>query len=191
MTSTAEPTLLDARTHYFEANGFGDDGGYSKPTVTIEIGPLRFALPNTPARVRAVRYHDLHHVLTGYRTDMRGEAEISAWELASGCKREYAAWLLNMGAMMYGLLFHPGAMVRAWTRGRQSDNLYGRDFDDELLGRHVCEMRDELGLAKSARMRWNDGLTFGVAALLLLPLVPIAAMLATVVALTMWIIYRQ
>jgi hypothetical protein len=42
------------------------------------VGPLAFKIPNTPSRKRAVRYHDLHHTLTGYRTDFRRECEIGA-----------------------------------------------------------------------------------------------------------------
>ena len=48
--------------------------------------------PNTPSRKRAVRYHDLHHALTGYATDLTGEFEISAWEIGSGCADHVAAW---------------------------------------------------------------------------------------------------
>ena len=45
---------------------FGDDGGYSKRWVRIELGKIALSFPNLPSRVRAVRFHDLHHVLTGY-----------------------------------------------------------------------------------------------------------------------------
>ena len=41
--------------------------------------------PNTDSRKRAVPLHDLHHILTGYKTDWMGEAEIGAWELRAGC----------------------------------------------------------------------------------------------------------
>ena len=46
--------------------------------MRLAFGPVRFAFPNTAGRVRAVRYHDLHHVVTGYATDWTGEAEIGA-----------------------------------------------------------------------------------------------------------------
>ncbi|MFV8750650.1 hypothetical protein ACNOYE_08860 [Nannocystaceae bacterium ST9] len=159
-------TLLEARTRYFEANGFGDDGGYSDKWVKIVLfGKLPVHIPNTPGRVRAVRYHDLHHVVTGYSTDMHGEAQISAWELASNCKREYAAWLLNAGGLLYGLITTPGDMFRAWVRGRHSENLYGRRFDDALLGERVEPMRRELRLDRAARPSFADVLTFGLASL--------------------------
>jgi hypothetical protein len=70
-------TMKDARYAYYMANGFGEDGGDSKSIVWVDFGPLRFPVPNTESRKYAVRYHDFHHVLTGYHTDWQGEFEIS------------------------------------------------------------------------------------------------------------------
>jgi len=44
-------------------------------------------------------WHDLHHVATGYKTGLIGEAEISAYELRSGC-RSFFIIILCVGAMM-------------------------------------------------------------------------------------------
>src|SRR5438046_2892863 len=60
-------TLREARGRYFAANGLGE-GGYEDKWVRFALGPIRFAIPNTAGRVHAVRYHDLHHVVTGYDT---------------------------------------------------------------------------------------------------------------------------
>jgi len=38
---------------------------------------------------------------------MNGEAEIGAWEIASGCGKYIPAWILNMAAFAYGVLFIP------------------------------------------------------------------------------------
>ena len=84
-------TMREALDQYFRDNDFGEDGGYSADWVKLKIGPIPFAFPNTPARRRAVRFHDLHHFLTGYQTDWVGEAEIAAWEVATGCKDMWAA----------------------------------------------------------------------------------------------------
>ena len=80
-------TLRDARRIYFHANGFGEEGGYDDAWVDFKLGPIPMPFPNPPARVRAVKYHDLHHVLTDYDTDTIGEFEIAAWEVAAGCGR--------------------------------------------------------------------------------------------------------
>ena len=44
-------------------------------------------------------------MLTEYDTNWVGEAEIGAWEIASGCGRYLAAWVLNLGAFGLGLAF--------------------------------------------------------------------------------------
>ncbi|WP_437975919.1 hypothetical protein WMF11_50720 [Sorangium sp. So ce295] len=136
-------TMREARALYFEVNRFGADGGYGDAWVDFKLGPLPVPFPNTRARVRAVRYHDLHHVLTGYDTNAIGEFEIAAWELGAGCKGFVAAWQLNLGGLFAGLLSAPRRTVRAFFRGRRSESLYSRPFE-ELLDREVGELRREM-----------------------------------------------
>jgi hypothetical protein len=143
-----ESTLFEARRRYFEANGFPLDGGYEAKWVDFELGPIPMPFPNSDARRRAVRIHDLHHVLTGYQTDIYGEAEISAWELAAGCGDMVAAWGLNLGGMALGMMISPRRTWRAWVRGRQSGMLYRTRLDDEVLNRRLGDVRSELGLDK-------------------------------------------
>lgn len=138
-------TLLEARTAYFEANGFGEDGGYSKPTVTVTILGIPLSFPNTEGRKKAVVFHDMHHVVTGYQTSNLGEAEIGAWELGSGCGAYPAAWVLNTLALTMGIVQRPGRVFRAFVRGRHTHNLYGRSAET-LLGREVGDLKTELGL---------------------------------------------
>jgi hypothetical protein len=138
-------TLRDARERYFAAAGLGA-GGYDQKWVPLAMGPLRFAIPNTAGRVRAVRYHDLHHVVTGYDTDWTGEGEIGAWEVASGCRDLFAAWILNLYAMQLALWFAPHAVFRAFVRGRHSANLYGEPWSERLLDEPVGAMRRRLAL---------------------------------------------
>ncbi|WP_437634998.1 hypothetical protein [Sorangium sp. So ce854] len=136
-------TMRQARAIYFDVNRFGADGGYGDAWVDFKLGPLPVPFPNTRARVRAVRYHDLHHVLTGYDTNTIGEFEISAWELGAGCKDFVAAWQLNLGGLFAGLLSAPRRTVRAFFRGRRSESLYGRPFE-ALLDRTVGDLRREM-----------------------------------------------
>jgi hypothetical protein len=149
-----EQTLAEARELYFEANGFPAGGGYEAKWVDFELGPIPMPFPNTEGRRRAVKVHDLHHVLTGYRTDIWGELEISAWEIGSGCRDHYAAWLLNLGGMASGMLSVPRRTIRAFLRGRKSTNLYATAFDDVLLARRLGDVRKESNLDKaSAELR--------------------------------------
>jgi hypothetical protein len=184
-------TLREARTRYFIDNDFGEQGNYDERWVKVSVGPIPFAFPNSAGRIRAVRYHDLHHVLTGYATTMQGEAEIGAWELASGCRSMPAAWILNMLAMAIGLVVYRKALFAAFVRGRHSENLYGGCFDDELLGRPLGEQRERLGLDREPpAATMGDRVAFagyaaggvlvalGVVAVLLVPVVGLAWLVA-------------
>ena len=64
-------TIGNARAQYFAENNFGD-GGYSASWVKVQAGSIPIYFPNTAARIRAVRFHDLHHVATA--TIPRGRA---------------------------------------------------------------------------------------------------------------------
>ena len=146
MTTYAEAlTIRDARAQYFAENGFAD-GGYTAKWVKLQAGPIPLYFPNTTARVRAVRFHDLHHVVTGYDTTWTGEAEIGAWEIASGCAAHYAAWQLNLQAMAIGLVIAPQAIYRAFIRGRYTKNLYREEFTEGLLSPTVGDLRQRLYL---------------------------------------------
>src|SRR5688500_12571422 len=138
----------ESRALYFTRAGFAADGGYGDAWVRLKAGDrVVFAFPNTKARVRSVRLHDIHHVLTEYDTSWIGEAEIGAWELASGCGRHDPAWVRSLGAFAIGMLLAPRRTLRAFQRGRRSRNLYAaRELDESLLTRTVGDLRAELRL---------------------------------------------
>ncbi len=138
-------TVREARAQYFQANNFGD-GGYNSKWVKVQAGPLPIYFPNTKARVRAVKLHDIHHILTEYDTSLTGEAEIAAWEIASGCKSYYAAWQLNLGALAMGEIFAPRRVYAAFIRGRHALNLYSGVFEESLLDAEVGALRRQLKL---------------------------------------------
>jgi ubiquinone biosynthesis protein Coq4 len=143
---------MDARRRYFVANGFPEDGGYSARWVKVQLGPLPVFIFNSASRVRAVRFHDLHHVLTEYDTSLVGEAEIGAWELASGCKGYVAAWFLNLGAVLIGAFLAPRRVLAAFSRGRRCHNLYGREYGDALLHSSLGGLRRELRLVPTRQV---------------------------------------
>jgi hypothetical protein len=184
-------TLYEARSRYFEDNGFGQGGGYSEAWVKFKVGGVPIAFPNHPARVRAVRIHDLHHILTGYDTSFQGEAEISAFEIGASCADYAAAWLLNLSTFFVGLFTNPRTVFSAFRRGRRCRSLYHQPFDEELLRESVGVMRARQGLdAPPASVTLGDCATFGVwcgvAALLSLPM--LALLLSPLLALAWWIL---
>jgi hypothetical protein len=144
-------TLRAGRQLYFERSGI--EPGYDARWVKLRAGGIPvLVFPNTAGRVRAVRLHDLHHVVTGYETTWTGEAEIAAWEIATGCGSFFAAWVLNLGAFVIGLLIAPRQVFRAFVRGRHSENLYhtAGECSEALLDLSVGELRTRLGLIGEA-----------------------------------------
>ncbi|HEX8145848.1 MAG TPA: hypothetical protein VF591_01495 [Pyrinomonadaceae bacterium] len=156
-------TLGEARARLFALGGLGDDGGYGDAWVVLKLWRIPLAFPNTEGRRRAVRFHDLHHVLTEYPTTWRGEFEISAWEVAGGIRRYWVAWLLDLLGFACGLVLFPRAVYRAFVRGRHSANLYGDVWDESILLRRVGEVRRRLGLdAGEARATRDDKVSFAL-----------------------------
>jgi hypothetical protein len=178
----AATTLRRARADHFAEHGMPPDGGYGERWARLRIGPFPFAFPNTEGRRRVAPAHDLHHVLTGYGTDLTGEGELAAWEIGAGC-RDRSALQLELRVMGFALAFGPRRVFRAFLRGRRSRHLLGIPVDDALLDRPVPSVREELGLALPPRgARRSDRLAFAgwalaAAALVWGPLVPLAALL--------------
>jgi len=141
---SSEETVRAVRLAYWRHNDFGEDGGESKKWEFFPMGPISMPIPNLEGRKRAIRYHDLHHLMTGYQTDFNGELEIASWEIGAGCGRLWFAWAINLQGLMLGMMVNPRRFIRAWARGRRSTSLYGRPVDDALLDMTVARLRAEV-----------------------------------------------
>lgn len=139
--------MREAKRATFARFGIPEDGGDSEAWVDFKLGPLPMPFPNTDARRRAVKLHDLHHVLTGYRMDIIGEFEISAWEIAAGCGSYAVPWLLNLMGTTAGLVSAPLRTMRAFWRGARSRSLYTTLSHDEVIDLPLEEVRRRLGIA--------------------------------------------
>jgi len=158
-------SLRTARALFFRDAKLGPDGGYGNRWVRVETKPIPFYFPNWPSRVAAARLHDLHHIAAEYETDWPGEGEIAAWEIASGCARYHAAWLLNLGGFGAGLLVAPRRVFHAFLRGRRAKtNLYKNGINESSLDQITVGMlRDALGLrAPVTSARSADLALFGL-----------------------------
>ena len=152
--------------------------------MKLALGPIPFAFPNTAARVRAVRLHDLHHVATGYDTSVLGEAEIGAWEIGELLPGLRGGLDPEPVRDELGLWIDAGAVFRAFLRGRHTGNLYLGEWDEALLDARVGELRGRLRLAqpvppataadRAAFLGWAllaAALSLATSALVLAPLV--------------------
>jgi hypothetical protein len=147
-------TVRDAREAYFTANGFSA-AEYDAKWTRVAFFAIHFALPNTPRHAWAIRLHDLHHVATGYGTDLVGEGEISCWELAGGLRGLdlYVSSIIVVVALT-GFCLSPRRMVAALRDGRTARSLWTdpalRDRDDArleaLLDLTVTELRARTGV---------------------------------------------
>jgi len=188
-----EMTLGQARARYFELNNFGSDGGYEERWIKVKVWRFPIWLPNTAGRVRAVKLHDLHHVLTEYPTTWRGEAEISAWELGSGgLKKYYAGWILDILNLAQGLVVNPVGLYRGFMRGRRSKNLFSTQFTDEILTHRVGEYRQLLDLESvPEKPTLSDKLIFvtWVVVSVAAYLVAIAPVWLTLALIALWVLW--
>jgi hypothetical protein len=158
----ATMTLAEARALFFERSGLGEDGGYNARWVRVETKPFPVYFPNTACRVEAARVHDLHHIAMEFETDWGGEAEIAAWEIASGCGRHGWAWLLNLGAFTVGTALFPRRLYGAFIRGRHCANLYRDGLPESELPKKTLQwLRDRLRAnAAPAEPTISDRLAF-------------------------------
>jgi hypothetical protein len=132
-------SLNDELTAFYAANHFGNVVGARPLMVLVYTGCMLVPLPNIETRRRYLKYHDLHHLLTGYSVGRIGEGEVSAWELGTGSA--FASPLLgtmNVIALSTGLFLEPKRMWRAFKRGCLSRNLYSQSVREDVdAGRWV------------------------------------------------------
>jgi hypothetical protein len=174
--------LADLLPEFHKQYGLGTDGGQSSPFVRIELSKkIILYFPNFKARKIAVLKHDIHHIVTGYRSTFKGETEIGAWEIGSGCRKYWAAWILDISSVMTGILFNPWKIVKAYARGRRTKNLYHHIIsDEEALQMKLGEIQHALYLDK-----FTADTRPGLTDLLLFLLLALAGLLFSVVSLAL------
>ena len=171
---------------FYKQYNLGDDGGQNSPYVRVEMTKkIAFYFPNFNARRKAVFKHDVHHMVTGYTSTYKGETEISAWELASGCRHYWVAFALDMSGLMTGLLFNPLGVYKAFVKGRRTKNLYSDHFTNEqIMDMPLASIKEKLLLNNYPENKMGNladlflfmllvliGLVYSVLSLLLLPFV--------------------
>jgi hypothetical protein len=140
-------SVRDGRDAYLAENGF-TVAAYDAAWVEVSFLGVSIRTPSTRRRRRALKFHDLHHVATGFGTDLVGEMEISAWELRRGLRGLglYVGAIIAMVAVG-GLVFAPRRTLRAWRVSRRASSLFQTEREYEtLLAMTVGDLRREIGV---------------------------------------------
>jgi hypothetical protein len=153
----ASSTVRAARDAYLEENGFSAEAYQARWTDASFFG-VRFVVPNTAQHRWGIMLHDLHHVATGYGTDLTGEAEISAWEIHRSFRAlgPYVGSVVASGVVL-GALIAPRRTLAAWRQGKAMRSLHAllghvrtpaerEAAYEELLGLTVGELRQRLAV---------------------------------------------
>lgn len=144
-------TVRQARDAYLQENGF-TVASYEEAWTEASLFGIPFKVPNTPRHRSSIMLHDLHHVATGFGTDLAGEGEISAWEMRRGLGPVglYVGSIVTMGALG-GFLFAPRRALAAWRCAnveRGSLFVGGAISYEALLDLTVGELRERLGVPR-------------------------------------------
>ena len=150
-TFPATWTVRRALETYLEENGFTFAAYDDKWTDASFLG-IRFKVPNTKAHRRGIMLHDLHHVASGFGTDLVGEGEISAWELRGLRGLDFYVASIVLLATFMGFARAP---LRAWAALRAGGRtLFDDPIDYErVLEMTVAELREHLGLPAAGLSR--------------------------------------
>ncbi|MES2763049.1 MAG: hypothetical protein V4677_12625 [Bacteroidota bacterium] len=165
-----DQTPREILSRFYADNNLDADGGQASSFVKIEMTrKFHFYFPNFDARRKAVILHDIHHLITDYTTTLAGESEISAWEIGSGCKSYWAAFLIDTSGLMVGIPFNFFGVLKAFARGRRTKNLYHNTISlEEAMDMNVSELKKVFYLDvydKNTKPRVTDFLLFGAFAM--------------------------
>lgn len=177
--------MQSALAELLAARGIPADSGESLRWVRVHMLGVPVWFPNFGARRVVLWTHDVHHLLTGYDTTWRGEAEIGAFEVATSCKRYWAAWMFNTGGFLFGLFLAPRRTLRAFVRGRRCTNFYGAPRA-RVEALPLAAARAELGLDRTIpRATWADCALFAAWSLAV-----VGCWVALPLALAAWLVSR-
>jgi hypothetical protein len=152
----AEWTVERGRDAYLAENGF-TVAAYEDAWTQASLWGLSLKIPNTPHHRWAIRLHDLHHVATGFGTDLTGEAEISAWEARRGLRGlDLYVGAIVSSLALGGLAFAPRRVRRAWDAAERGTTLFNEKQLEyaALLRMTVGELRELLGLPREGIARF-------------------------------------
>lgn len=151
-------TTKEALLGFYKFNRLNLNEDFKSHCVRVYIGCLLAPVPNLKARKKYLKFHDLHHILTGYGIGRIGESEISSWELGSGSCRKPLISVMNLFALSTGFILKPQRVKIAFNRGCRSRNLYY--LSDSLTEPEIDNLKikdlkkDHLEIKEDIKHRW-------------------------------------
>lgn len=134
-------TVRERRDQHLCESGYSV-AGYRARLLVVRLGSLPLPFPNPGV----LHWHDLHHVATGFRTDLLGEAEISAYELRVRGRPAIITFLC-VSSILLALFFAPRRVLAAWRNSAGCRGLYeGTESYEALLDLPLLELRRMLSI---------------------------------------------
>lgn len=116
-------TILTELKDYWKSQNLPFDGGVKQKFNSAKIGNFSFKYPNLDGK--ALILHDINHLITNYKTNWKGECEVSAWELASGGRKGYSkTWIYPISLTVLGLFICPTRTYEAFKNGIGKQNSF-------------------------------------------------------------------
>ena len=145
----AEWSVLRGLEAYFEENGFSR-AIYDARWSPAAFWGVRYSIPNPPRHRWALRWHDLHHVATGFGTSVPEEGQICAWELRALRRMGVYVGFLVLLAVGWGLLLAPLRTIRSFRFAAGGRTLLDEAVAyDAALGMTIGQLREHLRLPTS------------------------------------------
>ena len=158
---------------YYAEQGLPIHGGQQGWVDWISVYGVPVPIPNPPARKRALDHHDAHHMITGYQTDWRGEAEVAAWAYGARGRSTWLALAADGAGFALGILT-PRRTARAYLRGRGCRTLYTIERPD-LLNSSLEALRTHTGIDRPFTPALKDWAAFALTFAAALALTPLLA----------------
>ena len=145
--------ISDALEEYFDRYGI-DHGTYDASYHLVwAMNRIPIPVPNPAVRAKALRRHDLNHVLSGYNAiATEGEIDIAGYEIGAegGCGKYWVAWYINLVFLTLGLFLRRSALLASFARAEGSRNAYSVDDLDAFYRMTLREARRHLGVDRAA-----------------------------------------
>lgn len=157
-------TIREALIGFYKFNRLNVAKDFTSHCVRVYIGCILAPVPNLKARKKYLKFHDIHHIISGYGIDRIGESEVSAWELGSRSCRKPIISVMNLFALSTGFILNPARVTKAFYKGCRSKNLYYMSktmTEDEIDTLNLTDVKSShLEIHHTIKYKWLRQIEF-------------------------------